>query len=239
MVPQDWFKIICNPSFPYRLSHVAIATFIVVALIMAATGAWHLLKGRRDPAQKTVYSMALWLLLVLAPIQILVDDQHGLNTRKYQPAKIAAIEGLWKTEHGGTALNLVGLEALNLAIPAMRKDQAAEMRNVYGIARFVLLRGPTGLIALLAGWVTTEMGRQPWVVYGVMRTVDAVSPISAQAVSLALMAFIVVYCVVFGTGIYYILWRLAQGPSPSPVQPSAIREFDACHSGRRPMSAVE
>ena len=113
VVPQDWFKIIFNPSFPYRLAHMAIATFIVVALIVAATGAWHLLKGRRDPAVKTMYSMALWLLLALAPIQILVGDQQGLNTRKYQPAKIAAIEGLWETEHGGTALNLVGFPDMN------------------------------------------------------------------------------------------------------------------------------
>ena len=108
VVPLDWMKIIFNPSFPYRLAHMAIAAFIVGALLVAATGAWHLLRGRRDPAVKTMFSMALWLLLVLAPIQALVGDQHGLNTRKYQPAKIAAIEGLWETEHGGTALNLIG-----------------------------------------------------------------------------------------------------------------------------------
>ena len=108
VVPLDWFKIIFNPSFPYRLAHMAIAAFIVGALLVAAAGAWHLLRGRRDPAVKTMFSMALWLLLVLAPIQALVGDQHGLNTRKYQPAKIAAIEGLWETEHGGTALNLIG-----------------------------------------------------------------------------------------------------------------------------------
>jgi len=298
VVPLDWFKIIFNPSFPYRLFHMAIATFIVVALIVAATGAWHLLKGRRDPAVKTMYSMALWLLLALAPIQILVGDQHGLNTREYQPAKIAAIEGLWETEHGGTALNLVGFPDMNtettryaVQIPHLgslilthswdgeirglkefpKEDRPNSsiifwtFRLMAGLGmlmallallglllrrggrlfenrlyqRFVLLMGPTGLIALLAGWVTTEVGRQPWVVYGVMRTADAVSPISAQAVSLALMVFILVYCIVFGTGIYYIFRLLLQGPSSSHVPPSEIPELDADHSGRRPMSAVE
>src|ERR1700761_9572615 len=109
VVPVDWFKIIFNPSFPYRLAHMAIAAFIVGALVVVATGAWHLLKGRRDPAIRKMFSMALWLLLALTPIQALVGDAHGLNTREYQPAKIAAIEGIWDTEKGGTALNLFGI----------------------------------------------------------------------------------------------------------------------------------
>ena len=94
VVPLDWFKIIFNPSFPYRLAHMALAAFIVAGLVVAAVGAWHLLRGRRDPAVKKMFSMALWLLLILTPIQAVVGDQHGLNTREYQPAKIAAIEGL-------------------------------------------------------------------------------------------------------------------------------------------------
>ncbi|WP_232734604.1 cytochrome ubiquinol oxidase subunit I, partial [Burkholderia glumae] len=109
VVPTDWFKIVFNPSFPYRLAHMAIAAFIVAALVVAATGAWHLLKGRRDKSVTTMFSMALGLLLILAPLQAVVGDQHGINTLKYQPAKIAAIEGLWDTEPGGTALNLFGI----------------------------------------------------------------------------------------------------------------------------------
>src|SRR5579875_3789477 len=85
VVPVDWFAIIFNPSFPYRLAHMAIAAFIVAALVVAATGAWHLLKGRRDPAIKKTFSMALWLLLALTPIQAVVGDAHGLNTREHQP----------------------------------------------------------------------------------------------------------------------------------------------------------
>ena len=109
VMPTDWLAIVFNPSFPYRLAHMAIAAFVVAALVVAATAAWHLLKGRRDAAVKKMFSMALWLLLLLAPVQALVGDQHGINTLRHQPAKIAAIEGLWETETGGTALNLFGI----------------------------------------------------------------------------------------------------------------------------------
>src|SRR5258707_6071280 len=116
IVPVDWMKVIFNPSFPYRLAHMTIAAFIVAGFIVAACGAWHLLQGRRDKPVKRRFSIALWILLFLTPIQIFVGDAHGLNTRKYQPAKIAAIEGLWETEHGGTALNLVGLPDMNAEV---------------------------------------------------------------------------------------------------------------------------
>ena len=298
VVPVDWFKIIFNPSFPFRLAHMAIAAFIVGALVVAATGAWHLLKGRRDPAVKTMFSMALWLLLFLAPIQALVGDQHGLNTRKYQPAKIAAIEGLWETEKGGTALNLIGLPDMDaevtryaIRIPHLgslilthswngeirglkefpkedRPDSSIifwTFRLMAGLGmlmilmgliglllrrggrwfesrwyqRFVLAMGPTGFVALLAGWVTTEAGRQPWVVYGVLRTADAVSPVTPQSVGVSLMVFVVVYCAVFGTGLYYILRLLHEGPVSSDAARHPIALPDRDSTGRRPLAAVE
>jgi cytochrome d ubiquinol oxidase subunit I len=86
IVPQDWFAIVFNPSFPYRLAHMAAAAFLVSALLVAATAAWHLLKGRRDALIKKSFSMALWMILVLAPLQVLIGDNHGLNTLKHQPA---------------------------------------------------------------------------------------------------------------------------------------------------------
>ncbi|MBB5470941.1 cytochrome d ubiquinol oxidase subunit I [Paraburkholderia sp. Clong3] len=301
VVPVDWFKVIFNPSFPFRLAHMAIAAFIVGALVVAGTGAWHLLKGRRDPAVKTMFSMALWLLLFLTPIQALVGDQHGLNTRKYQPAKIAAIEGLWETEKGGTALNLVGFPDMNaevtryaVQIPHLgslilthswsgeirglkefpkedRPDSSIifwTFRLMAGLGmlmillalvgallrrggrlfesrwyqRFVLVMGPTGFISLVAGWITTEVGRQPWVVYGVLRTADAVSPVTSQGVGVSLMAFVIVYSVVFGTGIYYILRLLRMGPEePEEVDAprKAVVRPDADHTGRRPLAAAE
>jgi cytochrome d ubiquinol oxidase subunit I len=276
VVPLDWWKIVFNPSFPYRLAHMGIAAFLVGALVVAAIAAWHLLRGRRDPAIRKMFSMALWLLLALAPLQILVGDMHGLNTRRYQPIKIAAIEGLWDTEKGGTALNLFGIPDMatettryRLSVPhlgslilthswdgeivGMKSVPAADRPNstlvfwtfrvMAGLGllmaamaltaavqrwrgrlydsrmfhRFVLLMGPSGLISLLAGWITTEAGRQPWVVYGVLRTSEALSPtITAQQVGVSLLGFVVVYSLVFGTGIYYIFKLAGSGPTASP-----------------------
>jgi cytochrome bd ubiquinol oxidase subunit I len=280
VVPLDWFKIIFNPSFPYRLVHMTLAAFLVAALLVAATGAWHLLKGRRDPAIKKTFSMALWMLLAIAPLQAFVGDQHGLNTLRYQPAKIAAIEGLWETETNGTALNLfgvpdmqaettryalsvphlgslllthswdgeirglksfpreerpnstvvfwsfrimvgLGLLMIVLAVIARILDRRGRLYDAAWFHRFAVLMGPSGFITLLAGWVTTEVGRQPWVVYGVMRTSQAVSPLSAQQVGLSLMAFVIVYFLVFGTGIYYMLKLIHAGPAVAPGQGDA------------------
>ncbi|CAG4926733.1 cytochrome ubiquinol oxidase subunit I [Paraburkholderia saeva] len=298
VVPLDWFKIIFNPSFPYRLAHMAIAAFIVGALVVAAVGAWHLLKGRRDAAIKKMFSMALWMLLVLAPVQAFVGDQHGINTREYQPAKIAAIEGLWDTEKGGTALNLFGLPDMQaettryaVSIPHLgslilthswdgeirglksfpREDRPNStvvfwsFRVMVGLGvlmilmslvawvlrrgdrlyeskwflRFVVAMGPTGFITLLAGWITTEVGRQPWVVYGVMRTVQAVSPLTAQQVGISLMAFVVVYFLVFGTGVYYMLKLMRNGPTPPGHTPDVLPGNSPDHTARRPLSAAD
>jgi len=298
VVPLDWFKIIFNPSFPYRLAHMAIAAFIVGALVVAATGAWHLLRGRRDPAVKTMFSMALWLLLVLAPVQAIVGDQHGLNTRKYQPAKIAAIEGLWKTEKGGTSLNLIGfpdmqaevtryaIKVPHLGSVILTHSWTGEIRGLkefpkedrpnslivfwsfrimaalgmlmillalIGLTlrrhhriyesqffqRCMLAMGPAGFITLLAGWVTTEAGRQPWVVYGVLRTAQAVSPVTQQDVSVSLMVFVVAYFLVFCTGIYYIFKLLRLGPPLDEENPAPVPNANANSSGRRPLAAVE
>ncbi|PAJ80061.1 cytochrome ubiquinol oxidase subunit I [Burkholderia ubonensis] len=272
VVPVDWMKVVFNPSFPYRLAHMTIAAFIVAGFIVAACGAWHLLRGRRDEPVKRSFSMALWMLLLLAPVQIVVGDAHGLNTREYQPAKIAAIEGLWETEKGGTALNLVGLpdmqaEVTRYAVQVphlgsliLTHSWSGEIRGLKEFAPqdrpnstiifwtfrimaglgmlmlltallglllrkggrlyetrwfqwFVLGMGPSGIVALLAGWITTEVGRQPWTVYGVLRTADSVAPLSAQQVGVSLLIFVVVYFLVFGTGVYYMLKLMKHGPA--------------------------
>ncbi len=108
VVPLDWLKIVFSPSFPFRLVHMSLAAFIVAATIVAGCAAWHLLNGRRGEGIRKSFSMAVGMILVAAPIQMIAGDQHGLNTLEHQPAKIAAIEGLWETEKGGTALNLFG-----------------------------------------------------------------------------------------------------------------------------------
>jgi cytochrome d ubiquinol oxidase subunit I len=98
MVPVDWVRIIFNPSFPYRLVHMSIAAYLSTALFVGGSAAWHLLKGRGNEAVRTMLSMAMWMVLIVAPIQAVVGDMHGLNTLQHQPAKIAALEGIGKTK---------------------------------------------------------------------------------------------------------------------------------------------
>ncbi len=100
VVPVDWVAIIFNPSFPYRLLHMAIASFVATAFFVGASAAWHLLRGRDNPAIRKMLSMAMWMALIVAPIQAMVGDAHGLNTLKHQPAKIAAMEGHWDNSSG-------------------------------------------------------------------------------------------------------------------------------------------
>lgn len=105
--------------------------------------------------------------------------------------------------------------------------------------KFMLCMGPSGLIALLAGWVTTEMGRQPWVVYGLMRTKDAVSPLTVGEMSISLVLFVLVYFVLFGTGITYMLKLVHKGPQPHEAAPSAEGDAGLSKTPARPMSAAD
>ncbi|MEQ1453096.1 cytochrome ubiquinol oxidase subunit I [Acinetobacter seifertii] len=299
IVPQDWFAIVFNPSFPYRLAHMAIAAFMVAALLVAGTAAWHLIKGRRDELVKKSFSMALWLILILAPVQIFVGDAHGLNTLEHQPAKLAAMEGHWETNHNeGMPLYLFGIPDMQeertkyaVSIPNLGslilthskdgsvkglKDFAPEdrpnstvvfwsFRIMVGLGmlmlllaltglwlrktgklyeskwfhRFALVMGPSGFIALLAGWFTTEVGRQPWVVYGVMRTKDALSPVSAEQVGLTLIIFVLVYCIVFGIGIYYMLKLINKGPEFIYSQVNEVGGVGHFKTPMRPLSATD
>ena len=290
LIPQDWLAIIFNPSFPYRLFHMAIAAFLSSAMFVGASAAWHLLRGNDSPAIRKMLSMAMWM----APIQAVVGDMHGLNTLEHQPAKIAAIEGHWENRPGeATPLLLFGLpdmeqertrygleipalgsliltHSLHKQVPAL-KDFPKEDRPyspavfwsfrimvgmgvlmiALGICSawlryrrrlyhsrpfqwFALCMGPAGLIALVAGWVTTEMGRQPWVIYGLLRTRDAVSLHSTLQMAISLLVFIVVYCAVFGVGYYYIFRLIKKGPQP-------VTELTSQTAGTpaRPLSAAE
>jgi cytochrome d ubiquinol oxidase subunit I len=243
-------------------------------------------------------SMAMWLVLILAPVQAMIGDAHGLNTLKYQPAKLAAIEGHWKNdEPAGMPLLLFGWpdmdkEETRFSVPVPRlgglllthswdgqitglKDIPKENRPnstivfwtfrvmvglgmlmiALGLWSLVLRRsgrlwssplflraanwmGPAGLIALLAGWFTTEIGRQPFVVYGVMRTADAASGHDLATVSVTLAAFVVVYFFVFGAGIAYVLRIVRQGPTEGegdlPIEGGPGKERQPA----RPMSAA-
>ena len=293
VVPVDWLAVVFNPSFPFRLMHMSVAAFLSSALFVGASAAWHLLHNNNTPAIRRMFSMALWMALIVAPIQAFIGDMHGLNTLKYQPAKIAAIEGHWENPPGeATPLLLFGLpdmeeertkygleipklgsliltHSLDQQVPALKEFPKAERPNstiifwsfrimvgmgllmiLMGVIslwlryrgtlylsrpfhHFALWMGPAGLIAILAGWVTTEVGRQPWVVYGLLRTRDAVSGHGELQMSLSLLTFIVVYSAVFGVGYYYMVRLIKKGPQPVDHLPSSTTGTPA-----RPLSAA-
>ncbi|WP_397473415.1 cytochrome ubiquinol oxidase subunit I [Pusillimonas sp.] len=296
VVPVDWLAVIFNPSFPYRLVHMTLAAYLATALMVAASAGWHLLRGNDNPAVRKMLSMAMWMLLLVAPLQAVVGDFHGLNTLKHQPAKIAAIEGHWENKPGeAVPLTLFGWPDMKeernrfaVEIPHLGslilthswdgqfqglKEFAPEDRPnatvvfwtfrimvglgllmialaVWGawarwrgslyrqraLHRFALYMGTSGLVALLAGWYTTEIGRQPWIIYGVMRTADAVTPHSASEVGLALALFVIVYFILFGAGIVYILRLIRTGPQSHEPQEGGPGER---RTPARPMSAAD
>ena len=298
VVPLDWIAVIFNPSFPYRLTHMVLAAFIATALVVGASAAWHLLRGRNHDPVRVMLSMALWMLLAVAPLQALVGDAHGLNTLKYQPAKLAAIEGHWQNHPGeGVPLILFGWPDMQAettrwkieipragslllthswdgTIPALKDFPRADRPNstvvfwtfrvMVGLGvlmillallglwlrrggrlyrsrwflRFALVMGPSGLIALLAGWFTTEIGRQPWIIYGVMRTADALSPVSAGQVGFTLALFVVVYLLVFGAGTVYLLSLIAKGPVAGEGRLPVTGGPGQARHAARPLSAA-
>jgi cytochrome d ubiquinol oxidase subunit I len=299
IVPADWLAIIFSPSFPYRLVHMTIAAFLSTALFVGASAAWHLLKGRDNAAVRKMLSMALWMIVIVAPIQAVVGDFHGLNTLEHQPAKIAALEGHWANSgNEGLPLILFGIpdmqhETTRFAVEVPRlgslilthtwsgqikglKEFPRDERPnslilfwsfrlmvglgllmialglwslwlrrgaaLYGERRFLraaVLMGPAGLVALLAGWITTEVGRQPWVVYGVMRTADGVSPHGAASVALTLALFVVSYVFVFGVGIAYMLRLVRKGPQAFDLRHPPEGGPGHERTPMRPLSAAE
>ncbi len=276
-LPADWWQIVFNPSFPYRLVHMVIASYLSVAFVVGAVGAWHLRRDAQNQAARLMFSMAMWMAVVVAPIQILAGDQHGLNTLDHQPAKIAALEGDWETRPG-TPLILFGmpdmanertdwaveiphLGALILthtwdgAIKGLKEFPPQDRPNspvvfwafrimvglgllmaavgvwaawlrlrgrLYAspwLRRAVLAMAPSGFIALLAGWTVTEVGRQPFTVYGLLRTADSVSPVGLPGVAASLAAFVAVYAIVFGAGFVFLLRLVRRPPTVGETGP--------------------
>ncbi len=268
--PVDWIKIIFNPSFPYRFAHMFTAAYLTTSLVVLAVGARYLFKDRFPEEAKTMMRMGLGMVAILAPLQVFIGDQHGLNTLKHQPAKIAAIESHWDgSEPGALVLFAIPNEKeerndFEIAIPYGAswilthsadglfpglKEFAPNdrppvfpvflsFRLMVGMGVLMLLIGfvgawlwwrgrlfdtrwylqyvqyawPLGFIAILAGWYTTEIGRQPWIAHGILRTADAASPVHAGAVLTTLILFVVVYGIVFAMGIYYINRLIEYGP---------------------------
>lgn len=281
-LPTDWWDVIFNPSFPYRFWHTVQAAYLTTAFAVCAVAAWHLLRDPDNVPARTMYSMAFWLITVVAPLQLVAGDAHGLNTIEHQPAKVAAMEGHFETQRGAPLVlfGIPDMEAGELrhrvAIPGLGSlvlthELQGEVRGLVAfpreqwpnvpivfwafrvmvglgllmiaigvwslwlrwrgslfrsrpLQRAALLMGPSGFVAVEAGWFTTEVGRQPYTVYGLLRTADSLSPIAAPAVAASLAAFVIVYVIVFGAGTFYTLRLLGHPPviDEPPPEPGVV-----------------
>jgi cytochrome bd ubiquinol oxidase subunit I len=275
--PVSWFEIIFNPSFPYRFAHMLNAAYLTTSVVVLAVGARYLLAGRFVDEGRTMMRMGLGMVAVLAPLQLLIGDLHGLNTAEHQPAKLAAMEAHWDGRSPAAFVIFAWPDEeaernrYELAIPALGsllithdpgglfpgltdfpRDERPPVVPVFFAFRVMVVIGllliasglsgawlwwrgrlfttrwylhfvapmwPLGFVAILAGWMVTEIGRQPWVATGILRTADAISPVSAAAVATSLAAFIVVYTVVFGVGIVYVRRLLRRGPVAATQAP--------------------
>lgn len=266
----SWFQIIFNPSFPYRLVHMVGGAYITTALVVGGVGAYYLIKNKYIKQAKVKLKMAMLLIFFAIPVQIFVGDLHGLNSLKYQPLKIAALEGIWETKRGvGLKLfaipnqkeqkNDYQIEIPKLGSVILAHDANAEIKGLkewdvkdhppvavvffsfrvmVGIAililvtalcaailyfrkklfdskwfhRWCIFMSPMGFVAIISGWVTTEVGRQPYLVYNILRTSDGLSPVIGSQIAISLAIFIIVYSIIFGAGIYYIFKLISKGP---------------------------
>ena len=303
-VPVDWLAIIFNPSFAYRLIHMLLAAYLTTALVVGGVGAWHLLKDRGNAGARKMFAMAMGMLVVVAPLQVLVGDVHGLNTLEHQPAKVMAMEGHFTSHPDGAPLILFGLPDqeratvdASIEIPKLsslilkhglneplagldtipREDWPPvpvvfwSFRVMVGLGTLMVLLGvwaltqrlrdkmfetpwlhrsavamaPMGFVAVIAGWITTEVGRQPFTVYGLLRTTESVAPLAAPAVAASLAAFALVYFTVFGAGVFYILRLMSKPPrsgeaelSDHPIHAAGITPAPAINPDRA-LSALD
>jgi cytochrome bd ubiquinol oxidase subunit I len=270
--PRDWIEVIFNPSFPYRLAHTVVGFFVTTGFVVLGIGAYLVRRVQFIDEGRVMVSMTLWLLTVLVPLQMLIGDQHGLNTRKHQPAKLAAIEARWETarsvpltlfawpddavesNHYAIDVPLLGSLILTHELDGEVKglkefpvDQRPPVvipffafRIMVGCAILMLAiviygnwlrwKGrldlspaflttcqytmPIGFVAVIAGWMVTEVGRQPWTVYGHLRTADSVSPsLTGGNVATSLLAYVAVYLLIYPVGIILMGRIVRRGPA--------------------------
>jgi cytochrome bd ubiquinol oxidase subunit I len=279
--PVSWFEIIFNPSFPYRLAHMLNAAYLTTAFVVIGVGARYLLAGRHVEEARIMLRMGIGLAAILAPLQLLIGDQHGLNTLKHQPIKVAAMEAHWdgskpadfhifawpdakaETNHFEISIprgsSLILTHDPNGLFPGLKSVPPQErppLLNVFFGFRIMLAIGFfmiaaalygawllwrgrlfdrrwflrmvaqswwVGFVAVIAGWTVTESGRQPWVVHGILRTADAISPVPASSIAATLALFVIVYGIVFAMGIYYINRLIAWGLPTGVEQPMPVR----------------
>jgi cytochrome d ubiquinol oxidase subunit I len=257
----SWMAVIFNPSFPYRLTHMLIASGLTVAFLLAGLSAYRWLKGDRGAAVQASLRTGLYVAALLIPLQIVVGDLHGLNTLKHQPAKLAAMEGIWETQKGAPAVlfalpdpatqsnryevaipklasfylthdwdgevkgikdfgkdhppvapvfwafrTMVGVGLLMLAVSWLGVWQVRRRGLQTWLARVLVGMTFSGWVALLAGWYVTEIGRQPWLVYGVLKTAQAASQVPAHNIAFTLAMYLVLYTVLLAAYVSVVFY---------------------------------
>jgi cytochrome d ubiquinol oxidase subunit I len=284
---QDWFAIVFNPSFPYRLVHKLLASTLTAAFLVAGLSAYQLLRGTANGGTQRALRTAVVAAAVAAPLQILAGDMHGLNTLEHQPAKIAALEGIWHTERGAALTlfgipneeerrtdyavqlprfaslilahdwdaELQGLEAFPDAHPPVapvfwgfrvmvgmgllmlavswsvawrmwrRRGRPASEGSPFTRLQLRLLAAMTfsGWIATLAGWIVTEVGRQPFIVYGQVRTAEVVAQHPPGTVLATLLAYLAVYVFLLAAYVLVLLYMARHPAMPTPEAPQSPR----------------
>jgi len=280
---KDWLEVIFNPSFPYRLAHKLLASGLTVAFLLAGVSAWQLLKQRVQPHTGAVLRVGLTLAAVLIPLQIFMGDQHGLNTLKHQPQKVAAMEGLWETKRGAPLLlfawpneqarrNDYAIEIPRLASLILTHEADGELRGLnefqgahppvapvffafrvmvgMGLAmlgaswlawwlyrrqgwrpeglprpllRLLACMSFSGWVATLAGWYVTEIGRQPFLVYGWLRTAELASTTPAPTIALSLAGYASLY---LGLLLAYVMVVKTMAEKTAAAEPVAPVNFN-------------
>jgi cytochrome d ubiquinol oxidase subunit I len=283
----SWVEVIFNPSFPYRLAHMLIASGLTVGFLLAGVSAYRWLKNDRGPDVLATLRTGIFAAAVLIPIQIVVGDLHGVNTLHHQPAKIAAMEGIWKTEKGAAAVLfalpdaatqsnkfeiaipklaslylthdwngevkgidafgdkhppvapvffafrvMVGMGMLMLAVSWFSAWQLGRRKTIQPwLTRVLVAMTFAGWVALLAGWYVTEIGRQPWLVQGVLTAAQAASTVPAANIAFTLVMYLTLYIALLAAYVS-VVFHLAKkataketsrSVSDNSVQPSAMR----------------
>ena len=274
----SWLEVIFNPSFPYRFTHMMMASGLTVAFLVAGVSAYRWLRQDRSADVMAALKTGVYLAAVLIPLQIVAGDLHGLNTLKHQPAKLAAMEGIWETQRGAAAVLfaipddkarrnnyevsipklasfylthdadglvrgvnsfegnhppvapvfwsfriMVGMGLLMLAVSwasalqlaPWKRDPARTLKNWH--ARLLVAMTFAGWVALIAGWYTTEIGRQPWLVSGVLTAADAASKVPGPAIALTLALYLTLYAaliVAYVTVVFYLARHKAHADKP-------------------------
>jgi cytochrome bd ubiquinol oxidase subunit I len=287
---KDWFEIVFNPSFPYRFGHMLLASMLTASFLMAGLSAWQIIKGTATAGTRKALHTAIIAASIAIPLQILMGDAHGLNTLKHQPAKIAAIEGIWNTEKGAPltlfgfpsekekktlyaieipkaaslillhdtegeikGLNefegkhppvapvfwafriMVGIGFLMLAVAwssawtlwrrrSTDKTTSMSTRTLLSTPQLYLLAAMTfsGWVATLAGWYVSEIGRQPFIVYGLLTTADVVTKQSSPMVMVTFVAYLAVYLMLLAAYIAVLKYMAEHPPKLADADTDAI-----------------